>query len=187
MAGRDGLADVVQLQRHPILLAGNERRRLGVAVAVGEVQHAVADARGGAVRRDQRQARHEEGVRLVGRHDGLEDGRAQKLQPLRQAARSRRRPPARRRCAGRPAGRPAAHRDTRRRRPSPPSAARRSSPAPPRRLRRQACRPRSSASRASQYGAKAIPPRRPSARASPRNRRPAAPPPASRPGATAPA
>ena len=59
MPGREGIAAIVELQPDRIEALRLERRGLGVAVAVGEVEHAVGDPPRGAVRRDVAQARAE--------------------------------------------------------------------------------------------------------------------------------
>ncbi len=80
--GREGMGGVVELDAHRVAPAGRERRGLGMAVTVGEVEHAVGDERRGAVGRDVAEARDDEGLGPVGAELERRDRRAQDLEAL---------------------------------------------------------------------------------------------------------
>ena len=67
VAGREGMATIIQLQRN--VDRGVDRQGLGrfVAVAMGQIEDAVADAGGGTIGGHIRQAHGQMGLRLVGR------------------------------------------------------------------------------------------------------------------------
>ena len=78
------LPHVVELQAHPVPAAGLERRRVLVAVPVGEVEEPVADPRGRAVGRDVGEARRDQRQRAVDGQHEVGDRRAEQLDARRQ-------------------------------------------------------------------------------------------------------
>ena len=82
MAGGERLREVVELEPHPVAPARLERRGVLVALPVGEVEQAVADARGGPVGGDVGETRGEERHGPVDGELELGHGRAQELEPL---------------------------------------------------------------------------------------------------------
>ncbi len=82
MPGRQPVAEVVELEAHAIKTPGLERARLGMAVTVRQVQHAVGDAERRAVRRHVAEPGDQMRHRPVGHDVELDHRRTQELDRL---------------------------------------------------------------------------------------------------------